>query len=63
LITCVYNRGLPYTKNKKEMERGKYDSYFDDLLGNFVTLRIVNYIDAWWQDIMSCNMISMHDMT
>jgi len=44
LITCVYNRGLPYTKNKKEMERGKYDSYFDDLLGNFVTLRIVNYL-------------------
>jgi hypothetical protein len=52
----VYNKGLPYTKILKEMGRGKYDSYFDDALGNFVTLRIANYIDAWWHDIMSCNM-------
>ncbi len=44
------------------MGRGKYDSYFDDALGNFVTLRIANYIDAWWHDIMSCNMMLMHDM-
>jgi hypothetical protein len=45
------------------MGRGKYDSYFDDLLGNFVTLKTTHYIDAWWQYIMSCNMILMHDMT
>jgi hypothetical protein len=48
---------------KKEMGRGKYDYYFDDSLGNFVTLRTVNYTDAWQHDIMSYNMILMHDMT
>jgi hypothetical protein len=62
-MACVYNRGLPYTKFKKVMGKGKYDFYFDDSLGNFVTLKITNYIDAWRQDIMSCNMILMHDMT
>jgi len=61
-MASVYNRGLPYTKFLKEMGRAKYDSYFDDALGNFVTLRIANYIDAWWHDIMSCNMILLHDM-
>jgi hypothetical protein len=46
-MACVYNKGLPYTKNLKEMGKGKYDSYFDDSLGNFVPLRTANYIDAW----------------
>jgi hypothetical protein len=45
------------------MGKGKYDFYFDDSLGNFVTLKIANYIDALRQDIMSCNKILMHDMT
>jgi hypothetical protein len=62
-MACVYNRDLLYTKVLKEMGRGKYDYYFDNSLGNFVTLRTANYINVWQHDIMSCNMILMHDMT
>jgi hypothetical protein len=58
---CLQQR-LALHKISKRNGRGKYDSYFDDALGNFVTLRIANYIDAWWHDIMSCNIISVHDM-
>ncbi len=58
----MFTIGACLHKFLKEMGRDKYDSYFDDSLGKFVTLRIANYIDAWWHDIMSCNMILMHDM-
>jgi len=58
----IYNKGSPYTKLLKEMGSGKYDSYFDGSLGNSVTLRIANYINAWWHNIMFCNMILVHDM-
>jgi hypothetical protein len=61
-MACVYNIDLPYTNFLKEMVKGKYDFYFDDALRNFVTLRIANYIDAWLHDIMSCNMILVHDI-
>jgi hypothetical protein len=61
-MASIYNKGLPYTKLLKEMGRGKYDSYFDGSLSNFVTLRIANYIDASWHDIMFCNMILVHGM-